>query len=208
MSLDTLTNVKLRLGITTSADDTLLTALMDTADRWVLEHCDRDFAGGTYTEYHSAGGTHVFLRNYPVQSVTSVKVDPAYGFGAGTTVPATAYVVHTERGVVQSLTGPFLPCPWGPTACGMPPWAYAPRAVQVVYATATGAVPADVKEAYALLVGHWYRHVKTQVAAGFQNFTQQTFGGATAIFAKDQIAGLPLPHDIYRLLAAHRTPSV
>ena len=78
----------------------------------------------------------------------------------------------------------------------------------MVYVTATGAVPADVKEAYALLVGHWYRHVKTQVAAGFQNVTQQTFGGATAIFSKDQIAGLPLPSDIPRLLAPYRTPSV
>jgi uncharacterized phiE125 gp8 family phage protein len=206
MSLDTLTNVKLRLGVTTSADDTLLSALMDSADEWVAHYCGRDFAGGTFTEYHPAGSAVVFLRNFPVQSVTSVKVDPAYGFGSGTTVPSTAYVVHTERGVIQSLTGPFQPCsPCLPTP-GQPPWALGPRAVQVVYVTATGAVPADVKEAYALLVGHWYRHVKTQVAAGFQNVTQQTFGGATTIFAKDQIAGLPLPPDVPRLLGPYRTP--
>ena len=78
--------------------------------------------------------------------------------------------------------------------------------MQVVYTVAAGAVPADVRQAYALLVGHWYRHTKTQVAAGFQNFTQQTFGGATSIFAKDQIAGLPLPGDIPRLLAPYRAP--
>jgi uncharacterized phiE125 gp8 family phage protein len=206
MSLDTLANVKLRLGITTSADDTLLSALMDSADQWVAAYCERDFGGGTFTEYHPAGGTLVVLRNYPVQSVTSVKVDPAYGFGPETALPPTAYVVHTDRGVIQSLTGPFLPGLPGLPVCGVPPWAGSPRAVQVVYATATGAVPADVKEAYALLAGHWYRHVKTQVAAGFQNVTQQTFGGATAIFAKDQIAGLPLPEDIRRLLAPYRTP--
>jgi uncharacterized phiE125 gp8 family phage protein len=203
MSLDTLANVKLRLGITTSADDTLLSALMDSADQWVAGHCERDFAGGTFTEYHPGGGTLVFLRNYPVQSVTSVKVDPAYGFGAETALPATAYVVHADRGVVQALAGPFLPCGGGRPAADR-----APRAVQVVYATATGAVPADVKEAYALLVGHWYRHVKTQVAANFENVTQQTFGDATAIFSKDQIAGLPLPEDIRRLLAPYRTPLV
>jgi uncharacterized phiE125 gp8 family phage protein len=196
MSLDTLANVKLRLGITTSADDSLLTALMDSADEWIAGICQRDFAGGTFTEYHPGGGAVVFLRNYPVQSVTSVKVDPAYAFGAETTLPATAYVVHTDRGVIESLAGPFLP--------GRP----APRAVQVVYATATGAVPADVKEAYALLVGHWYRHVKTQQAAGFENVTQQTFGGMTAIFAKDQINGLPLPPDIRLLLAPYRVPLI
>jgi uncharacterized phiE125 gp8 family phage protein len=208
MSLDTLANVKLRLGITTSADDSLLSSLMDSADEWVAQHCGRDFGGGTFTEYHPAGGTHVFLRNYPVQSVTSVKVDPAYGFGSGTALPTTAYVVHADRGVVQSLVGPFLPCPWGIAVCGQPPWAQAPRAVQVVYVTATGVVPADAKEAYALLVGHWYRHVKTQIAAGFQNVTQQTFAGATAIFAKDQIAGLPLPSHVFQLLAPHRAPLV
>jgi uncharacterized phiE125 gp8 family phage protein len=201
MSLDTLANVKARLGITTSADDTLLGLLQDSADAWVGEYCGRDFAGGTFTEYHP-GGAFVFLRNYPVQSVTSVKVDPAYAFGPSTVLPATAYVVHADRGVIQSLAGAFAPV----ALPGAAPWAYGPRVVQVVYATATGAVPADVKEAYALVVGHWYRHVKTQQAAAFQNVTQQTFGDSTAIFAKDQIAGLPLPEDVRRLLAAHRNP--
>src|SRR5437763_9436817 len=109
MSLDTLANVKARLGITTSADDSLLTLLQDAADAWVDGHCQRDFVGGTYTEYHPGHSAFVFLRNYPVTAVTSVKVDPAYGFGAATVLAATAYVVHTDRGVIQSLCGPFLP---------------------------------------------------------------------------------------------------
>src|SRR3954471_10857870 len=111
MSLDTLANVKLRLGVTASADDGLLTALMDSADQYVAAFCGRDFAGGTFTEYHPAGSALAFLRNYPVLSVTSVKVDPAYAFGAETALPAAAYVVHADRGVVESLAGPFLRCP-------------------------------------------------------------------------------------------------
>jgi uncharacterized phiE125 gp8 family phage protein len=193
MSLDTLANVKVRLGITTSADDTLLSALMDAADVYVAGFCGRDFEGGSFTEYAPGGESFVFLRNYPVQSVTSVKADPAYGFGAATVVPTTAYVVHTDRGVIQSLVGKF---------------AHGPRTVQVVYAVATGAVPADVKEAYALLIAHWYRHVKTQVAAEFQDVTQQTFGDTTAIFSKDQIAGLPIPSDVPLLLGAYRAPAI
>jgi hypothetical protein len=201
MSLDTLANVKLRLGITTSADDSLLTALQATADAWIAEYCQRDFEGGSFTEYHP-GGALVFLRNYPVSSVTSVKADPGYGFGASTVVPASAYVVHSERGVIMSLAGQFAPR----NLIGASPWLWSPRTVQVVYSTATSAVPADVKQAYAVLIGHWYRHVKTMIATGHQNVTQQTFGGATAIFSKDQTAGLPLPPDIFRLLAPHRTP--
>jgi hypothetical protein len=42
------------------------------------------------------------------------------------------------------------------------------------------------------------------IAAQYQNVTQQTFGDATAIFAKGQIAGLPLPDDIARLLGPYR----
>ena len=55
MSLDTLANVKARLGITSSADDTLLGLLQDSADQAVANYCNRDFAGGTFTEYHSGG---------------------------------------------------------------------------------------------------------------------------------------------------------
>jgi uncharacterized phiE125 gp8 family phage protein len=197
MSLDTLTNVKLRLGIATSDDDALLAALMDAADQYVASHCGRDFAGGPFTEYHAGDAAFVFLRNYPVDAITSVKVDPAYGFGADTILATTAYVVHIDRGVIESLAGPFVRCSNG-----------APRAVQVEYAVATGAVPADVKEAYALLIGHWYRHVKTQAAANFQDVTQQTFGDTTAIFAKEQIAGLPVPSDIPLLLGAYRVPVI
>ncbi len=208
MSLDTLANVKLRLGITITDDDSLLSALMDSADQYVAEFCGRDFGGGTYTEYHDGGTAVVFLRNYPVQSVSSVSVDPAYGFGAETVRPATAYVVRLDCGVIQSLTGPFLPLWAGLPIFGMPAWLRAPRVVQVVYSTATVAAPADVREAYALLIGHWYRYVKTQIAAGYQNVYRQTAGGTTVIFAKDQIAGGSLPVDVPLLLAPYRVPLV
>jgi hypothetical protein len=204
MSLDTLANVKTRLGITTSADDSLLGLLQESADAWLTGYCERDFAGGTFTEYYPGATAFVFLRNYPVTGVSSVKADAGYGFGASTLVPATAYVVHAERGVVQSLAGAFLPVPLP----DVPPWEYGPRNVEVVYSTATGSVPADVKEAYALLVGHWYRHVKTQVASGFQDVIQQTFGGTTLIFSKDQLAGLPVPDEVRRLLAPYRAPVI
>src|SRR5262245_60547755 len=204
MSLDTLANVKTRLGISTSADDSLLGLLQDSADAWVAGYCERDFAGGTFTEYHPGGTAYLFLRNYPVTGVTSVKADAGYGFGASTLVPATAYVVHAERGVIQSLAGAFLPV----TLAGVALWGSGPRNVEVVYATATGSVPADVKEAYALLVGHWYRHVKTQIASGFQDVIQQTFGDTTLIFSKDQLAGLPVPDEVRRLLAPYRAPVI
>ena len=105
-----------------------------------------------------------------METVTSVKVDPACVFGAETLVPAADYVVHSDRGVIQSVGGPFLPRDRaGLVNADVRDWTRGPRVVQVVYATATSQVPADVKEAYARLVGHWYRQVKTEVASNFQN---------------------------------------
>lgn len=189
MSLDTLSNVKARLGITTSADDTLLGLLQDTADAAIANYCNRDFAGGTFTEYYSGGSEFIHLRNFPVTSVTSVKLDSTRNFGAETVVSTDDYVVQTDRGVIQSVAGAFLPSE--------------PQVLQVVYATATSSVPADVKEAYSRLVGHGYRRVKTDVAANFQNVMQQKYGETFVIFGKPDNC---LPDDVTSLLAPYRVP--
>jgi Phage gp6-like head-tail connector protein len=210
MSLDTLANVKTRLGITTSADDALLTLLMNSADQWVSNYCGRDFGGGTYTEYHPGGSEFVHLKNFPVQSVTTVNVDPGYAFGSSTVVSPSAYVVHPERGVIQSLVGPFAPHldRQGLVNSHVYNWTKGPRVVQVVYVVASAAVADDILEAYALLVGHWYRQVKTQVSLGFINVSQQGAGELLATYRAEQIAGLPLPPDIKVLLAPYRVPSL
>jgi uncharacterized phiE125 gp8 family phage protein len=191
MSLDTLANVKARLGIATSADDALLGLLMDSADAWVALYAGRDFAGGTFTEYFAGGGYLLILSNYPVTGVTSVKVDAAGSFGPETAVDATSYAVEAQRGVIQSRLGPIGPC--------------GPQVVQVVYTTATGAVPNDVKEAYARLIGQWYAHVKTQVAAGFQDVEEQKFGDVTVNYSA---TSPPPPAEVERLLAPYRTPVI
>jgi hypothetical protein len=209
MPLDTLAHVKTRLGLTSSADDALLALLQDSADSFVAQFCRRDFAGGTFTEYHNGASIYAFLRNYPIVSVTSLRVDCAGTFAADSEWPTSAYVVQTERGVVQTLVGPFVPMPERSLLDNtVPAYPWAPRAVRVVYTTAVDSVPAEVLEAYAQLVGHWYRRIKTQAGVQFKNVTQQKLGDATSIYSKDQIAGLPLPPDVYTLLRPYRSLSV
>ena len=206
MALDTLANVKSRLGITTSADDTLLGLLQDSADKVVENYCNRDFAGGSFTEYHPGGSEFVHLRNFPVDTLTSVKVDSARAFGTETLVPASDYVVHADRGVIQSVARPFLPRDRpGLVNAEVRTWTRGPRVVQVVYSTATGQVPADVKEAYARLVGHWYRKVKTETASNFQNVQQQKYGDTFVIFDANE-ARVGLPEDVAELLDPYRVP--
>jgi hypothetical protein len=208
MSLDTLANVKTRLSIATSVDDALIGLLQSSADSWIANYCGRDFNGGTYTEYFPGNTEFLTLANFPVTSVTSVNVDPAEGFGANTIIDSSTYVVHSERGVIQSKVGPFVARCRNPGLVNSDRaiWTRSPRAVQVIYSTATGAVPNDVKEEYAQIINHWYCQVKTQVATDFQNLEESKLGDMT--YRYDRLARLPVPAEIERLLAPYRTANI
>ena len=72
MTIDSLSDVKTALGISGSGDDALLTELQTAADSFVESFCGRVFDGGTFTEDHPGGGHLLFLKNFPVASVTSL----------------------------------------------------------------------------------------------------------------------------------------
>ena len=198
--IDTLANVKTALLVSGSTDDALLARLMDGADAFVAQHTGRDFEGGTFTEAHPAGRAVLFLRNFPVTSVTSVNVDPARQFGSDTLRTADSYVLHADRGPIESLTGPFLP----PRAGVRDDW---PAAVQVVYATATSAVPAAVKEAFGQLVGHWYRQAKTFADQEYQMLVERFDGADSKVWPWSLPLGLKLPPGVLQLLQPYRVPA-
>jgi hypothetical protein len=202
MPLDTLDNVKLGLGVTGEDDDSLLTRLMDHATAYIRDYCGKTFAGGSVTEYHPAGRAALFLANFPVDSVDDLRVDANRAFGSGTTRTTDTFVVHPDRGVVESLTGPFLPPRPGK---GSDDW---PRAVKVTYTIPDAAVPTPVAEAFTQLVGFWYRQVKTNVAAGQQLLIQKTDADGTTIWSWSLTAGLKVPPGVYQLLNPYRVPAI
>ncbi|MBY0458649.1 MAG: phage head-tail connector protein [Gemmataceae bacterium] len=194
--LDTLDNVKLALPVTGTADDALLTRLMQSAGGYIASYANRDFVGGTFTELHPGGSPLLFLRNFPVAVVTSLKVDPLRQFEADTLRPADGYVLFPDRGVIASLTGPFL----GSGGRGDD----RPATVQVVYSTPTGAVPPAVKEAFTQLVASWYRQAKT-----FANSEQQLLverGDDGRVWSWSLTSGLKIPPTVTALLAPFRVP--
>lgn len=197
--IETLANVKASMLISGSGDDALLTWLMAAADGYVSELTGRNFDGGAFTEAHPAGRAVLFLRNFPVASVTSVKVDAARAFGSDTVRAASTYVLHADRGVIESLTGPFL------SPRGRDDW---PAAVQVVYATATGAVPGAVKEAFAQLVGHWYRQAKTFSGQEYQMLMERADGTDAKAWPWSVTGGLKMPPGVRELLDPYRVPAV
>lgn len=199
--LDTLANVKISIAVAGTGDDALLTRLMDAADAFIAEYTSRDFAGGAFTETHPAGLDAVFLRNFPVGSVTSVKVDAARAFGAETVRDADTYVVHAVRGVIESVDGPFL----APRGGRREVW---PGALEVVYTTATGAVPAAVQEAFCQLIGHWYRMAKTALDQGHEMLLTRISGTDEKDWPWSVAAGPKLPPGALQLLQPYRMPAV
>ena len=199
--IDTLANVKAALFIAGTTDDAVLTALLEAADTYVASHTGRDFSGGTFTETHPGGRAVLFTRNFPITSVTSVKVDPARQFGSETLRAAETYVIHSDRGVIESLTGPFLNPRGGRDD--------SPGAVQVVYSTATGAVPTAVKQAFTQLVGHWYRQAKTFADQNYQMLLERTTATTDVkAWSWSLAAGLKLPPGVLQLLHPYRVPPV
>ena len=201
MPLDTLSNAKSVLLVSGSGDDTMLAQLLDAADSFIEKYTGRSFAGGTFTETHPAGGPMLFLRNFPVASVTSLKVDADRAFGSGTERDTSTYAIHADRGVIESRTGPFLT----PYRKG---WADWPESVKVVYTTATGSVPAAVKQAFSDLVGHWYRLAKTSLDANFLMLTESINGTTSKGYSWSLTRGLAIPPGVLKLLEPYRIPAM
>ncbi len=204
MPLDTLANVKSRIGVTSSSDDTLLNTLIDTASAQINSICNRSFNGGTFTEYFDANPLVFQVANWPISTVTSVKVDPTRNFGAETVVPTDRYVVHPERGSIELVGGrllmPLLGTLVNEDRLDAPRYS---RMVQVVYTTST-TVPDEIKQATARLVLYWYQKVKTESAASYQSLSQQRYSDVFVSFQNTNDLGIPV--DVLNLLALFRTP--
>jgi len=198
--LTTLSDLKAHLQISGSSDDTVLNQLIAAADSFVAQHTGRDFAAGTFTELHPAGGWRAFLRNFPVTVVTSLKVDANRAFGSETVLDSSRYTLIADRGVIEANDGPFLP---RHTNRGSDDW---PGALKVVYTTATSAIPSGVTEAFNQLVSHWYRQIKTNVDTAFRDVIELTDGTETKGYPWNLTTGLKVPKGVKELLDVFRVP--
>lgn len=72
----TLSTLKALLGVRGVSRDAQYTALLESASAFMEEYCGRKFSKATYTEFYSGTGQKVLaLRQRPVWSVTSVRLD-------------------------------------------------------------------------------------------------------------------------------------
>lgn len=102
MALLTADDIKTELSISTTDYDTLLSTLASAVQSLFDELTGRTSESTTHTEYHDAGPAcrRVFLKNYPVTSVTSLHDDPDWEYSSSDLVDSSDYVVDNVRGII------------------------------------------------------------------------------------------------------------
>lgn len=181
--LTTLDAVKRWLGLSTNDSDPLLADLVTQISAFVESTLQRTVLTATHVEtYRGTGGSRFQLRNWPVQSVTSIA-------WAGTAIDTQADPVGTAAGICTDgrsviLIGSRMPYN---------------QPVQVTYVAGYDAVPADLMLAVTELVGEAYTsrtHIgETSHSSGGQTtvaFSREAMHQAVLARLQNYMPGAPL----------------
>lgn len=140
-ALTTVADVKELLGITTGAQDNLITRNINMATKMILNYCGvSSFRSTAYTEYYDAlGGDHLVLRNKPIITLTSLSYRNQWGNNdSWTALDAELYYTDLSAGLIQTLT---------PLGGSYDSW-------KVVYTAGYATIPEDLAEACARLAAN------------------------------------------------------
>lgn len=174
MAFPTLARVKEYLGVPTTetADDPFLNNLIAGAQAFVEGYCDRKFEQAAYTdEEHDGRDTDsIYTRQYPIVSVTSVKVDDV-------ALAAADYVVYKDEGRIRKKAGAFAGA--SRDVAGVIGDVRVPgvRNVKVTYSGGYAALPADLEQAAIELVKRKYQHKQK----GDESITGRTLPGGESV---------------------------
>jgi len=181
INLCTSDNVKLYLGLTGGAYDDLLDLLIPAASEAIENFCGRRFNEEAYTEYYDGGGySRLVLTHRPVESVAGIWDDVNRNFTDDHLLDADDYVLDSDRGLIQLLSGSFTD--------GV-------RNVKVTYTAGESSVPTDVAQACIMLTAAWF-HRGREAADGLEG---RTVAEVSQRFAREE-----LPESVQRVLSAHR----
>jgi uncharacterized phiE125 gp8 family phage protein len=153
IGLTTLSAVKEFLDISGTGDDALLTNFIKRASALIEKYCRRTFGVATYHQrLDGPGDTYLLLPQYPIVSVTEIKVG-SIAIAAESSDGDGGYFVSDANAGIIFYPGGF------PKGTGN---------VQVTYQagydlpgdTATSApdLPFDIEQACIELVAHWFEH--------------------------------------------------
>jgi hypothetical protein len=180
LSLTTLSAVKEYLGETSNDNGALLTSLIAQAESVVSVFLDRSIEAADHTEtFDGNGRDYLVLPHYPINSVSSVKINSTWDF-ANTAAVASTYLAFRNDGILRIRGTTFTP--------GV-------QNVQVVWNGGYVTVPKAIVEAVHLIVADRFQRAR-QLAGGQggQELTQEDLGDSDTTYEKEGTAdGIPEP---------------
>ena len=158
MSLTSRSSAKVYLGIASgdTSDDTLLDTLVLVADGLIKGILGgRILEAASYTlKLDGSGRNFLRLPQWPINSITSIKIDPSWQFGDGSLVDAASYDFDAESGIVYFGTGCTFE--WGATTV----WPEGIRNIQVIGNLGYSSLPKDVVHAANIVVADVFTRAK------------------------------------------------
>lgn len=160
MAILTLTVYKQYQKINSTNQDTELQLVINSVNDFIVSYCNRtfvDYYTNTKTEYFDATDTELYPSEYPLKSVTSVKVSTDGGETYPTTLDLyTDYAIDLKNGSVISNLDSFVTTN------------YPVNAIELVYNGGYAAVPNDILLAAVNLVEYYIdkQYVPSKAAAG------------------------------------------
>lgn len=186
-ALTTTAAAKVYLKIGNTNDDTVIAALVSRYSAVVSTYCDRRFAATTYTNerYDGTGTENLYLRAFPVTTMTSIYLDSARDFAAGSLLVADDdyYVVPEDgHGLVVRLNGV---------------WDKGVAVIKATYVAGYATIPGPVIEATHRLIAR----AKAWSDMGTHAVSAQSIqaGGGSVSFVEHDI-----PKDVKKLLEPYR----
>jgi len=148
MSLLTVAEVKIELGIEDDDSNTLLTSLIEAVEGIFGDESGSVLESATYTEYHTTGKNQskIFLKNIPITNISSIHDDPDWDYESADLISASDYTYDSTSGIVY-YDGWFFE--------GF-------NNVKIIYTAGYSAstLPKSIKQVLIRQVSHWYKDAK------------------------------------------------
>lgn len=127
----------LKIDDTDTSKDALLEGLINAGSNIIENYCKRSFKEQTYTdeEYDGTGTKNLPLNNFPVSTITSIKID-------GVLIDVTEYKTRLSSGIVVRLDST---------------WPEGIMNIKVSYTAGYASVPPDIELAAKHLVMFFYK---------------------------------------------------
>ncbi len=177
MALDTanalvsLAEAKTFLKISASSEDSVIEDFINRASIWANDYTGRRLKSRSNSDtYDGDGSDLLLLRDYPLVSITDLRIDDGSYSGAPPQTTSDDYTLNLPSGLIKLKNGVLF-------VKGF-------QNVDITYTAGYTTAPETVKEAVLLYVGHLYRRQYADQKFGVQS---ETVGDRTTTYGSDDI---------------------